>query len=112
LLGYSGTLLGRGATRTSSRSDRCALSVTAINPHFPIVNFTIATVRLASVASLTKQLNIGSIVASSTGKRNNMIVFQLQRTATTPTGATIAGKYDLFRGLGNGPTLRKATEAE
>jgi hypothetical protein len=98
LLGGTGASLGRGAARSSGRSDLGRLAITTIDPYFSVMNFAKATVRLTAVAFLTKQLNIGSIAAAPTGKRNDMVVFQIQRTATAPTGAAIPRVNDLFRG--------------
>lgn len=56
------------------------------------------SIRLASVASLTKQLNIGAVAAATTGKGDDVVVFQAQRTAATTASTPIPGKDDLFGG--------------
>lgn len=88
-----------------------APTITTINPYRPIVYVTNTSVRLAPVAFLTKQLNVRSIAAPTTGKRNDVIVFQLHGTAATCTLTAITGIHDLFCRGRDVPTLRKSDNA-
>ena len=72
------------------------------------MNFAYTTVGFAAVAFQAKQLNIGSIAASTAGKRRNVVELQIQGTSTTLANASIPGINDLLGGGGNVPTLGKS----
>jgi hypothetical protein len=76
------------------------------------VDLAKAAVRLASVAGPAKQLNIRSIAAAPAGKRDDVIVFQIQGAAATPTLSAIPGINDFLGGRRYIPALRKTAETE
>ncbi|MFN5761346.1 MAG: hypothetical protein ACK44U_04635 [Sphingobacteriales bacterium] len=73
---------------------------------------TITAIRFTSIAFLTKQLNIRSVTLTTTGERNNVIIFQVNGTAETLAFTTISSVYDFLGGLRNVPTLAKTEKAD
>ena len=70
------------------------------------------TIRFASVAFSTQQLYVGGITLASTGKGDDMIVFQQLAAAAAFAHATIAGEYNSLCRGGYIPALGKRNEGE
>ena len=74
-LGCAGTLPGRHIGR-GRRASACITAAT-IAPYRSVVYFTCTAVGFASVARKAQQLNIIRLARTTTGKRLNVIVFQI-----------------------------------
>jgi hypothetical protein len=83
----------------------CRATITAIGSNRPIVNFTGAAIRFTAVTGHAQQLNVRRFTASAAGKGSDVIVFEIGRTSTTITGATVARINDFFGRFRNIPTL-------
>jgi hypothetical protein len=69
------------------------------------VNFTGAAIRFTAVTGHAQQLNVRRFAASAAGKGSDVIVFEIGRTSTAITGASVARKDDFFGRFRNIPTL-------
>jgi hypothetical protein len=103
-LGCCGTLLCIGSGRSLGLFFR---TVTTINANFAVMNFAVATIRLASVALLTKQLNIRSVALASTGEWYYVIIFQVYGTAAAFADTAISCINNLLRSFRNMTALTK-----
>lgn len=80
-----------------------------ISPHPLVVYFAHTTVRLASIASLAKQLNVRHLTAAPARKGRDVIIFEALRATATFAITPVACKYNSFSCFGYIPALCKAT---
>jgi hypothetical protein len=83
----------------------CRATITAIGSNRSIVYFTGTAVRFTSVTGHAQQLNVRRFTASTTRKGSDVVVFEIGRTPTTITGASVARKDDFFGRFRDIPTL-------
>lgn len=77
---------------------RC-FPVATVDTHRAIVNLANTTVGFTAVARPAQQLNIGGFTAAAARKGHNMIVLQINCTATAPARSAITGINNFFSGL-------------
>ncbi len=108
LLGGTSTLLSRG----SGFGLRIRFFIAAIGAHHSLMHFASAAIGLASVASLTKQLDVAGLTIPPTRERGDVIVFQFRRTTAALTFALVSCKHNFLGGLRDISALSKARDTQ
>lgn len=90
LFGGAGALL-RGSGGGGGRGSRCAPFIAAIGAHSSVMDFAVAAVGFAAVATLTQQLNIRGFVTTSAGKWDDVVVLQVVGNTAALADASVPG---------------------